>query len=148
MPHEATGKPLTGKLSRCGWGVVGQSPGAEPPPWMIALIDVVATREVVGPKVLLAELYVGDEAITKGSGEASLLLQDSFAAYSFGAAGTRELDGTLPEGTARLRVATRVEGTLKGLTAKKPDRCRVVLTDENGDNLVVEGALDPPWEMQ
>jgi hypothetical protein len=115
---------------------------------MIGLVDVVAAREVSGLKVLLTELNVGDAAVARGSGDPSLLLQESGGAYSFGAAGTRPLDGPLATGPSRLRVATRVEGSMKELLAKRPERCRIVLTDENGNNLAVEGPLDPPWEMQ
>jgi hypothetical protein len=115
---------------------------------MIALVDLEATREVPGLRVLVTELYAGDEPITRGTGEFSLLRQESGSAFSFSAAGTRELGAALPAGQSRVRVAVRVNGAMKELRSRKPTRCRAVFTSDDGENVSAEGELEPPWDMQ
>lgn len=138
----------TARLVRCGWGSVIQGPGIDSPPWLIALIDLDVHQPLGGLAVLGAELYAEKERVTRIGGTPDIRLQEGPRTDSLGAADTEELQGgALPVGSHRLRVATRLEGELAKLQGRHPDRCRVVLTDDRGRNLVIEGKLEPPWEV-
>jgi len=112
---------------------------------VIALVDVEASRAIVGLRVYGAELYAGESEVARASGEGSIRVQQGANTLSLGAVDTVDLSGPLPAGASRLSVGSRLEGTMKSITAKKPTRCRIVLTDENGDNVVVEGPLEASW---
>jgi hypothetical protein len=142
------GPPASASLVRCGWGGVSTEPGTEPPPWVIALLDVEARRNVTGLRVLAAELQAGEDAVATMAESSSIRVHDHGDETSFGAGATEELAGPLHSGKRRLRVAALLNGTLKSISAHKPTRCRVVLTDENGDNAVAEGPLEPAWKLE
>lgn len=147
-PNARRSAAATLRLVRCGWGSVSQGPGIDSPPWLIAIVDVEAHRPISGLAVLGAELYADQKRITKIGGTPGIRIQEGPPNDSLGAADTQDLQGgALPIGLHRLRVATRLEGQLADLQGRHPNRCRLVLADESSQSLVVDGTLEPVWEV-
>jgi hypothetical protein len=111
------------------------------------VLDIQSEDSLPGLSVVGAELVAEGKAIAKIAGTPSLRVQQGAPTDSLGALDTVELSGgALPSGNHRLRIGTRLDGTLVELQGRYPDQCHVVLGDETGRTLSAEGKLEPPWE--
>src|SRR5262245_26805537 len=73
---------MAARLMRCGWGSVKAEPGADAPPFAIALLDVEAPTPVKGLHVSVLELAAGDAVVAKMGGRGTVRVQEGAVSYS------------------------------------------------------------------
>src|SRR5262249_29469820 len=103
------GAGLSARFARCGWGLVKAEPGAEAPPFAIAVVDIVAPAAIRGLRVTAFELGTDADVVAKMSNRATVRVQEGASSYSFGAANPRELEALLPAGSYRVRVSAALD---------------------------------------
>jgi hypothetical protein len=122
-------------------------PGIDAPPWAIALVDIDVLHPTKGLSVTEIEL-AGSGVVAESGQRKTLRVQDGAVRFSFSAAETHEIAPMLPVGQSRLRAATALDRSAKAISARKPTRCTVLLSEASGEQLVISGPLDPMWENE